>query len=145
MENNKDKSKGLLKKSFSDAKKVVVRGNMLMLAIGLLLGAAFGAVVSSLANDVIVKAIYSAFGSNQSIDKWQWNGILIGKFLAAVIYFVIVSLSILIGLTLFYFIGNLRRVRREKLNPPSPASTPAPTTEELILAELKKLNNHHTK
>lgn len=52
--NELENKKHCIKNAYKDAKKTVLKGNMFMLAIGLLLGAAFGAVVSSLANDVIM-------------------------------------------------------------------------------------------
>jgi len=56
-----EKKKHIVRRSYDEAKKVVVKGNMFMLAIGLLIGASFGAVVTSLANDVIMAAIAKAF------------------------------------------------------------------------------------
>lgn len=128
----------MFKKSCKDAWAVVKRGNMFMLAIGLLLGASFNAVVSSLANDVIMAAIAAAFNVDE-IEKLTAGPVLIGKFLATVISFLIVSFVIFTSLTLVFLIKNAKEQKRLKKNPPV-KEEPKPTTEELILAELKRLN-----
>ncbi|MFV8472078.1 MscL family protein [Mycoplasma sp. 1458C] len=147
---SKSTCKDLHKKSWSESKAQMKRGNLLMLAIGFLLGGVFTALVSSFANDIIMAAITTAFGKTP--DTWViaqksdgTGGIYIGKFLAALIQFIIVS-AVVFGILYFYFlIRNYRAYRKELKNPvvEAPAEpAPAPTTEELILAELKKLNSN---
>ncbi|NQZ29515.1 MAG: MscL family protein [Mycoplasmatales bacterium] len=153
----------MFKKSWKDTKKVVSRGNMFMLAIGMLLGTAFGLVVKSLANDVIMGAIAKAFGykgvAYMSVGTTKWdtvrildsstagfhfehglplNGVMYGKFLSALIGFVVVSFFIIIALMAVYLIINYRH-----RNDPVPAPA-APTVDEQILEELKKLNSSKT-
>ncbi|SJZ40692.1 large conductance mechanosensitive channel [Mycoplasmopsis verecunda] len=122
-----------------------------MLAIGFLLGGVFTALVSSFANDIIMAAITRAFGT--STNDWVLapvmengkvvGGIYIGKFISAIIQFVIVS-GVVFGILYFYFwFKNYVAYRKALKNPvveEPVAPAPAPTTEELILAELKKLN-----
>ncbi|MFV8400881.1 MscL family protein [Mycoplasma sp. 2634B] len=146
---SKSTCKDLHKKSWAESKAQMKRGNLLMLAIGFLLGGVFTALVSSFANDIIMAAITTVFGKTP--NTWvvgQINGkggIYIGKFLAALIQFIIVS-AVVFGILYFYFmIRNYRAYRKELKNPvvetpEEPAA--APTTEELILAELKKLNSN---
>ncbi len=151
--------KKIFNKSWKDAKKVVSRGNMFMLAIGLLLGSAFGLVVNSLANDVITGAIAKGLGFNgiqymsAGTTKWEvvkvldatpegfhlekglpLNGIMYGKFIAALIGFLVVATFIFVGLLVVYMIINHR-----KRNDPAPAPA-GPSIDEQILAELKQLN-----
>lgn len=128
----------MFKKSCKDAWTVVKRGNMFMLAIGLLLGTAFNAVVSSLANDVIMAAIAKAFNA-KSVEELTVGPVLIGKFLAALISFLIVATIIFILLVVVFLVKNAIEARKLKKNPPV-VEEPKPTTEELILAEIKKLN-----
>ncbi|WP_416741432.1 MscL family protein [Mycoplasma sp. Z331B] len=144
----------LSKKSWLESKAQMKRGNLLMLAIGFLLGGVFSALVASFANDIIMSAITRAFGKSTT-DWVLWElrddkgaiagGIYIGKFLAALIQFVIVS-AVVFGILYFYFfIRNYVAYCKELKNPvvEAPAEpAPAPTTEELILAELKKLNSN---
>ncbi|MBN4089301.1 MscL family protein [Mycoplasma enhydrae] len=139
-----EEKKHYCKKSFKDAKAVIVRGNMFMLAIGLLLGAAFGAVVNSLANDVIMAAIANVFKVD-NLAEWKVGPVLIGKFLAALLSFVIVATFIFIGLFLVFFIRNLIQYKKAKKQPIEPEAEPAPTTEEMILEELKKINSELSK
>ncbi|OAD18099.1 Large-conductance mechanosensitive channel [Mycoplasmopsis meleagridis] len=112
-----------------------------MLAIGLLLGTTFSAVVSSLANDVIMSAVSSLFNLT-SVEQLTAGPVLIGKFLAALISFIIVSIIIFIGLWLTYIILESVKKRKEAKNPPKPVVVEEvkPTNEELILLELKKIN-----
>ncbi|OAB49110.1 MscL family protein [Mycoplasmopsis gallinarum] len=128
----------MFKKSGKDAWNVVKRGNMFMLAIGLLLGTAFNAVVSSLANDVIMAAI-AAYFKVASVADLTAGPVLIGKFLSALISFLIVAVVIFVALWFGFYIVNLVRAHKAKKNP-APVVEVKPTTEELILAELKELN-----
>ncbi|BAP39489.1 MscL family protein [Metamycoplasma canadense] len=134
--------KKYFKKSFSEAKSVLKRGNIFMLAIGLLLGASFGAVVSSLANDVIMASISKMFGK-ASVEELKIGGtILIGKFLAALIQFAIVSAFVFISLFLFYLIKHWIEYQKAKKMPIEEEIVEEikPTIDEQILDQLKKLN-----
>ncbi|WP_369085737.1 MscL family protein [Metamycoplasma spumans] len=145
-----EEKKHFVKKSYSDAKKVVLRGNMFMLAIGLLLGASFGALVSSLANDIIMSAITRAIRLN--VNDWiLWplvnngkveGGIYIGRFLSALLQFVIVSSFIFVGLLITFTIKNSIDYHKAKKQPieEEKVEEVKPTTEELILEELRKMN-----
>ncbi|EIN15300.1 Large-conductance mechanosensitive channel [Mycoplasmopsis agalactiae 14628] len=130
----------MFKKSVNDAWTSVKRGNMLLLAIGVLIGASFNAVISSLANDVIMAAIASLFNV-QAVSELKAGPVLIGKFLAALISFIIVALIIFLFLILYFLIKNAVEARKAKKNPPV-VVVAAPTTDELILQELKKLNEN---
>ncbi|ENY53976.1 Large-conductance mechanosensitive channel [Metamycoplasma alkalescens 14918] len=136
----KDK-KMYVKKAFKDAKAALKRGNIFMLAIGLLLGASFGAVVASLANDVIMASIASIF-SVDSVKDLKAGNVLIGKFLAALIQFLIVTLFVFLTLFLVFLIKNIiayHRAKKQPIEEPK-IEVPQPTVEELILKELQDLN-----
>ena len=139
-----EKKKHIVRRSYDEAKKVVVKGNMFMLAIGLLIGASFGAVVTSLANDVIMAAIAKAFYV-QGVENIVVNGIYIGKFLGALIQFIIVALFIFLALLLVYLIKNTIEYVKARKQKIEPEPIPEPTIEELTLAELKKLNENFKK
>ncbi|QCZ36542.1 MscL family protein [Mycoplasma nasistruthionis] len=127
----------MFKKSLNDAKNFFKKGNILLLAVGFLFGVVFNAVVSSLANDIIMSAISKAFGA-QSLNDWEVGGMLVGKFLGTVINFIIVSLVLFAIMITYFMIKNYKESRK-----PVVVAEPAPvvpTTEELILAELKELN-----
>ncbi|VEU78352.1 large conductance mechanosensitive channel protein MscL [Mycoplasmopsis columbinasalis] len=131
----------MFKKAGKDAWNVVKRGNMFMLAIGLLLGAAFNEVVKSLANDVIMAAIANTFKVD-SVADLKVGAVLIGKFLAALISFLIVALIVFITLWAIFLVRNIVVAKKATKKSQTPSVTPQPDTQELILAELRKLNQH---
>ena len=109
-----------MKKFFSDFKAFALKGNVVDMAVGVIIGGAFGAIVSSLINDMImpllgllIKADFSTWfvplkevpaevlvnGAMPSADKLAEAGISVfhyGKFISAIIYFVLIALAIFI-------------------------------------------------
>lgn len=81
-------------KALNDFKAFILRGNVVDLAVAVVIGAAFGAVVVALVGDVIMPLI-GAFGGKPTFDQYYWtvNGskILIGSFLTALVAFVIIA------------------------------------------------------
>ncbi|WP_426461504.1 MscL family protein [Mycoplasma hafezii] len=130
------------KKAMSDSKSMLKKGNILFLAIGLLLGTVFGALVTSLAQDVIMAPIAHLLKFDE-LKLWVTKGgVRIGNFLAALLSFVIVSLVVFLILFGYFLVHNSVKARKEAKNPTPAPAAPAPTTEELILEELKKLNQN---
>ncbi len=108
-------------------KEFALKGNVLDLAIAVIIGAAFGAIVSSLVEDVITPllltpALKAAHAEN--LDKLTWGAVKYGRFLASVIKFV------LIALVLFLIIQGINRLKRKK-----DAMVEAPAMPELTLSE----------
>ncbi|RMA79040.1 large conductance mechanosensitive channel [Metamycoplasma subdolum] len=141
-----EQKKHVVKNAFKKSKEAVIRGNLLILAIGVLLGNAFGLVISSLATDVIMAAIAKIWAGSGDLAKWEVGGIYIGKFLAALVNFVVVAVCIFLGLLIFFTIKNAIEYAKAKRQPIEEEKAPEPTTEELILATLKKIeeNTHNT-
>lgn len=134
----------MVKKSIKESWKIVKRNGMLMLAIGLLLGASFNAVITSLANDVIMASIAKLW-SAESVEKWTVKGIKIGKFIGSVISFLIVSLIVFITMTIIFFIKNWVWKIRTKRHPELLIEKPIePTVEEKILLQLEEINKNLT-
>lgn len=107
-------------------KEFLFRGNLLDLAVAFILGAAFNAVVQSLANDVIMAAIAGLVGLD-NVEQLAAGPVLIGKFLAAVLSFVIIAT------VLFAIIKAAARFQRPPVD-----ETPAPESDEvLILREIR--------
>ena len=102
-------------------KEFLFRGNLLDLAVAFILGAAFNAVVQSLANDVIMAAVAGLFNLD-SVEAMAAGPILVGKFLAAVLSFVIIAT------VLFAIIKAAARFQR-----PAVEDTPAPPSDETVL------------
>ena len=115
-------------------KDFVMRGNVLDLAVAVVIGAAFGAIVSSLVDHVITPLLLTPVlqaAHLQDIDKLSWGAVKYGNFLSAVIKFVIIAFI------LFLIVKGFKAMEKKKV-PPATAPT---TTEKLladILEELKK-------
>lgn len=113
----------------------IMRGNVIDLAVGVIVAIAFGAVVTALVEGVIMPLI-AAVVSQPSFDAMTWtvNGsrILYGTFLTAVANFLIVAAS------LFVMIKTIAKLQRPKvIDVDEPA--PAPTPEMQILTEIRDL------
>ena len=102
-------------------KAFLFRGNLLDLAVAFILGAAFNAVVQSLANDVIMAAVAGVIGLDD-VEAMAAGPVLIGRFLAAVLSFVIIAT------VLFVIIKAAAKFQR-----PSVEDTPAPDSDEVVL------------
>jgi large conductance mechanosensitive channel len=103
-------------------KAFLFRGSLLDLAVAFILGAAFNAVVQSLANDVIMAAVAGVFGLD-NVEALAAGPVLIGRFLAAVLSFVIIAT------VLFAIIKAAARFQR----PPADGESPAPDPEDVVL------------
>lgn len=115
-------------------KAFALKGNVLDLAIGVIIGAAFGKIVSSLVSDIIMPLIGLLIGGVDLSGLKTTLGdatITYGIFLQTVVDFLIVSFSI------FMFIRTLNRYKRkEEAKPDEP---PAPSKEEVLLTEIRDL------
>lgn len=82
------------KKFFADFKKFISRGNIIDMAVGVIIGSAFGKIVSSLVNDVIMPLICSIFNSKDVAElcfNVNKTPIYYGKFIQAIIDFLIIA------------------------------------------------------
>lgn len=112
-------------------KEFAFKGNVLDLAVGVIIGAAFGKIVSSLVEDVITPLILNpalkAAGA-ENIAKLTWNGVAYGNFLSAVISF------LCIAMVLFWIIKLANKVNKKD------AAAPAgPTEDQKLLTEIRDL------
>ena len=136
-----------MKKFFAEFKEFAMRGNVVDMAVGVIIGAAFGKIVTSLVNDIIMPAIGMATGGmNFSDFKWviqqgvtQGEEIITpevaitwGAFVQTIIDFIIIAFCIFVAIK---FINNLKKKPEPE---PEPAAPAAPTTEEL-LTEIRDL------
>jgi len=114
-------------------KEFVLKGNVVELAIAVIIGAAFAAIISSLVSDVITPLLLQpaldAAGVND-LDKLMWGAVKYGSFLAAVIKF------ILIALVLFILIKGINKMNRKKEEPVTPAA-PEFSLQEKLLMEIR--------
>lgn len=77
-------------------KEFALKGNVLDLAIGVIIGAAFGKIVSSLVADIIMPIILLLFPSKPDFSALEFEGIKYGNFIQVIIDFLIVAISIFI-------------------------------------------------
>ncbi|ROI08977.1 large conductance mechanosensitive channel protein MscL [Chryseobacterium sp. H3056] len=113
-------------------KEFAFKGNVMDLAIAVIIGAAFGKIVTSLVDDVITPLLLTpalkAAGA-ENIAKLSWNGVMYGNFLSAIISF------LCIALVLFWLIKAANKLQKA----PTPEADPLPTNEEILLMEIRDL------
>ena len=124
----------------SEFKEFAMRGNVIDLAVGVVIGAAFGKIVSSLVGDVIMPALSPVLGSVNfselavriSTDA-QGKAVLLkyGSFLQTIFEFILIALSI------FVVLKGINRLKRPPA--PSAAAPPPPTKTEALLQEIRDL------
>ena len=106
--------------SFSkDFKNFAMRGNVVDLAVAVIIGAAFSAIVASLVTDIITPLILSPVLDKmglKDINELKWGAVTYGKFLAAVINFLIIAL------VLFLMVRGISKMQKEKTEAPAELS-----------------------
>jgi large conductance mechanosensitive channel len=122
-------------------KAFAVKGNMIDMAVGIIIGAAFGKIVSSLVGDVIMPPLGVLIGgvdfSDLAITLKAAEGdipavvLAYGKFIQTIIDFVIIAFAIFMGIKV------INKLKREEAEEPS--APPAPTAEEVLLTEIRDL------
>jgi large conductance mechanosensitive channel len=130
-----------------DFRDFIMRGNVIDLAVGVIIGAAFGAIVTSLVNDVIMPPVGMLVGGvdfseikivlKDAVPATETPevAIYIGRFINAIINFLIVAAAV------FVFIRALTRLQTMTLRrrAAEAAKDETPTTEQLMLEELKAM------
>ncbi|WP_049550978.1 large conductance mechanosensitive channel protein MscL [Streptococcus pseudopneumoniae] len=118
-----------------DLKAFLLRGNVVDLAVGVIIASAFGAIVTSLVNDIITPLILNPAlkaAKVERIAELSWNGVGYGSFLSAVINFLV------IGTVLFFVIKGIEKA--QSLTKKEEAEeAPAGPTELEVLQEIKAL------
>lgn len=122
-------------------KEFAVKGNVVDMAVGIIIGASFGKIISSLVGDVVMPPIGVLLGgvdfSNLAITVKEAAGdipavvISYGKFVQTVVDFTIIAFAIFIVVKL---INSLKRKEEE-----APAAPPEPSAEEVLLTEIRDL------
>lgn len=118
-----------------ELKEFLFKGNVLDLAVAVVMGAAFNAIIKSLVSDIITPLILNPAlkaAKVQNITQLGWNGVKYGSFLSAIINFLIV------GTTLFFVIKAANHAMTLGKKEEVVEEEPAPTQEEL-LAEIRDL------
>ncbi|MCR5863441.1 large-conductance mechanosensitive channel protein MscL [Flavobacterium sp. J372] len=114
-------------------KEFALKGNVVDLAIGVIIGAAFGAIVKSLVEDIITPLILTPLlerAGLEDIKELTWGaGVKYGMFLSNVISFLIVAFA------LFMIVKGINAMRKKEES--APAAPPAPSNEEKLLMEIR--------
>jgi large conductance mechanosensitive channel len=122
-------------------KKFAMRGNVIDLAIGVIMGAAFGKIVSSLTDDVItpliLKPALEAAGFKHLSEFTIFGTVKIGVFLSATINFIIVAFA------LFMIVKLINSLKREQ--DAKPAAPPPPAPDVVLLTEIRDLLKNQQK
>ena len=118
-----------------DLKDFLLRGNVVDLAVGVIIATAFGAIVTSFVNDIITPLLLNPALKAANVDRiaeLSWNGVAYGSFLSAVINFVV------IGTVLFFVVKGIEKA--QSLGKKEEAEeAPAGPTELEVLQEIKAL------
>lgn len=118
-----------------DLKAFLLRGNVVDLAVGVIIATAFGAIVTSFVNDIITPLLLNPALKAANVDRiaeLSWNGVAYGSFLSAIINFLV------IGTVLFFVVKGIEKA--QSLGKKEEAEeVPAGPTELEVLQEIKAL------
>ena len=145
-----------MKKFFEEFKTFAMRGNVIDMAVGVVIGGAFGKITTSIVNDIIMPLI-SMLTGGVDFSQWKWvlkeavtevgaDGALVetaaevsvkfGNTIAVILDFIIIAFAVF---CMVKALNNLHKKKEEPAPEPAPEpEPPAPTTEEL-LAEIRDL------
>ena len=128
-------------KFIEEFKAFALKGNVMDMAIGVIIGGAFGKIVSSLVNDIIMPPLGWLIGdakfselsvvleeATETTEAVTWN---YGMFIQNCVDF------LLIALTIFIAIKAVNKMMRKKTEEPAPEAPAEPTTTEKLLAEIR--------
>ena len=137
-----------MKKFFGEFKEFAVKGNVFDMAIGVVIGAAFGKIVSSLVADVIMPPLGLLLGgmdfSKMTLTLAKAAGetpavtLNYGLFIQAILDFLIIALC------LFFVVKAVNKLRK-KPEPKCPPPVPQPSKEEVLLTEIRDLLKEQSK
>ena len=142
----KEKTSGF----FAEFKAFAMRGNVIDLAVGMIIGSSFGKITNSLVNDVIMPLI-SMITGGIDFSEWKWVlkeavmnadgteaaaavSVNFGSLVAVILDFIIIAFAI------FCMIKALNKLQRKKEEAPAaPPAPPEPSAEEKLLTEIRDL------
>jgi len=117
-------------------KQFALKGNVIDLAIGVIIGAAFGKIVDSLVKHIIMPLVSVVVPGKQSYLEWKWvldgKEVPYGLFLGEIVNFLILALVLFIFIV--KFLGWVMREKKQEAVAPPP-----PTKDQELLAEIRDL------
>ena len=141
-----------MKKMWKEFKTFAYKGNVLDLAVGVIIGGAFGKIITSLVNDVVMPLLGLLMGGvDLSSLKWVLtsavmegdtivmaeNALYYGQFIQSIVDFFLIALSVFIMVRAINRLGDMRKKKEEQAAGNAKAP-PAPTSEDL-LAEIRDI------
>ncbi|MDY7218756.1 large-conductance mechanosensitive channel protein MscL [Denitrificimonas sp. JX-1] len=130
-------------------KAFAVKGNVVDMAVGIIIGAAFGKIVSSFVGDIITPALGMLIGGVDFTDlvitlkaaEGDIPAVVIayGSFIQTILDFVIIAFAIFMG------IKGINRLKREEAAAEEAPTTPEPSKEEVLLSEIRDLLKQQSK
>ena len=130
-------------KLVDEFKAFIMRGNVVDMAVGFIIGGAFGKIVTSLVNDIFMPIIGMILGNvdfssleiklGEPVEGAEQAAIRYGMFIQEIVNFLIIALCI------FMVIKLINKVQKKKEEEPAPA--PEPTKEEVLLTEIRDALN----
>lgn len=131
---------------FGEFKEFIARGNVMDMAVGVIIGGAFGKISTSLVNDIIMPLI-SMLTGGIDFSAWKWVlkaavgetpevAVNFGVFLATVLDFLIIAFAVF---CMIKAINSLHRKKEEPPAEPEPEPAPEPSAEEVLLSEIRDL------
>jgi large conductance mechanosensitive channel len=120
---------------FEEFKNFAFKGNVIDLAVGVIIGAAFGGIVKSLVDDIfmpLIGLISQAMGASGGYESWQWNGVKFGAFLGQLVNFLLVAAILFVFIV--KFLGWIMHFKKQEAVAPPP-----PTKEQELLMEIRDL------
>ena len=112
-------------------KDFAFKGNVVDLAVAVVIGAAFGKIISSFVDDVITPLLLNPAlkaAGVENIAQLSWNGVKYGNFLSAILSFLVIAI------VLFMVIKAVNKV-----NKPAEVAPAGPTDDQVLLAEIRDL------
>ena len=130
-------------KLFDEFKAFVMRGNVVDMAVGVIIATAFGKIVTSLVNDIFMPIIGMIIGNvdfssleiklGEPVEGAEQAAIRYGAFIQEIVNFLIIALCI------FMVIKVINKLQKKKEE--APAAAPEPTKEEVLLTEIRDALN----
>ena len=133
-------------KFVQEFKEFAVKGNAIDMAVGVIIGGAFGKIVTSIVNDIIMPPIGWIIGGvnfsdlKVTLPAEEIAGVTMptatinyGNFLQTIIDFTIIALCV------FLLVKGINRLKKSKEEPAAPAPAPEPSAEEKLLTEIRDL------
>ena len=130
-------------KLFDEFKAFVMRGNVVDMAVGVIIGGAFGKIVTSLVNDIFMPIIGMILGNvnfssleiklGEPVEGAEQAAIRYGMFIQEIVNFLIIALCVFVAIKL------INKLQKKKEEASAPA--PGPTKEEVLLTEIRDALN----